>query len=120
MSTNSPSPESFLPLRPVEFEVLLSLGRQSTHGYAILIDAEARSGERFELGTLYRALRRMEAQGLIQRVDAPAGAESEDERRRYYALTALGRSVASAETRRMEGLVRLARNLRLAEGQGAG
>ena len=110
------APESFLPLRPVEFDVLLSLADGDRHGYGIIQETESRTDGRvrLELGTLYRALRRMEEQGLIARTPAPEGEEDADERRRYYALTALGRAVAAAETRRMEGLVAVARRRDLA------
>ncbi len=111
-------PDTFLPLRPVEFHVLLSLGGEDRHGYGIIQETEARTGGgvHLELGTLYRALRRMEAAGLIERTPPPAGEEDADERRRYYALTALGRAVAAAETRRMEALVASAHRRGLADG----
>src|SRR3712207_9216142 len=58
--------ERFLPLRPVEFDVLLSLAAGERHGYGIIQDAEARGlGAPPDVGTLYRALRRMQDQGII-------------------------------------------------------
>ena len=101
---------SYLPLRPVELEVLLSLSNGERHGYAILQEAEARTGGGLMPGlvTFYRALRRMEGEGLIEESELrPDGAD--DERRRYYRITALGRRVAAAEARRMAALVRAAR-----------
>ena len=116
MTGTARDPESHLPMRPVEFDVLLSLAPGTRHGYAILLETEERTGRRLELGTLYRALRRMESAGLIARTEPPEAEESGDERRRYYAITALGRAVAAGEMRRMERLVRAGRRRRLAEG----
>lgn len=100
--------ERHLPLRPVEFHVLLSLNEGDRHGYGIIQDAEARTGAAVipDVGTLYRALRRMVDEGLI----APAHrGDTEDGRRSYYRITPLGRSVAAAEARRLEALLRTAR-----------
>lgn len=106
--TTTDAAARFLPLRPVEFDILLSLGRAPLHGYGIVQETEERSGGRvqLQLGTLYRGLRRMEEEGLIVEIDTPDHVAKEDERRRYYALTELGRAVAAAEIARMEALVR--------------
>lgn len=108
--TGEPTPESFLPLRPVELHVLLSLGKGPRHGYGIIRDAEARTGEEVipDVGTLYRALRRMVDGALIEPAEAPEG-EAVDARRVYYGLTPLGREVARAEARRLTNLVAAAR-----------
>ena len=102
--------DRFLPLRPVEFHVLLSLAAGDRHGYGIIQDAEAR-GERVlpDVGTLYRALRRMLDQGLIADAEAPADEEHGDERRHYYRITPLGRKVARGEAMRMAALMQAAR-----------
>ena len=97
-------PAAYLPLRPVEFHVLLSVSDGERHGYRILQDAEAR-GERLDVGTLYRALARMVERGLI----APA-AESGDNRRNNYRITTLGMRVARAEAARLAALTRAARS----------
>ena len=102
--------ERFLPLRPVEFHVLLSLAVGERHGYGIIQDAEARGETGVpDVGTLYRALRRMQDQGLIQ----PAGRRQtldagDDERRNYYRIAPLGLRVARAEARRLAALTRAA------------
>jgi DNA-binding PadR family transcriptional regulator len=103
-------PADFLPLRPVEFDILLALGDGERHGYGILQEALRRSGGAtvLEPGTLYRALRRMLQAGLVAETQGRAAA-SDDERRRYYRLTALGRRVATGEAERMAGLVLAAR-----------
>ena len=102
--------DRFLPLRPVEFHVLLSLAAGERHGYGIIQDAEARGSMAVpEVGTLYRALRRMQDQGLIG-ASAPRGVpEAYDERRHYYRITPLGLQVAQAEARRLAALMRAAR-----------
>ena len=96
-------PEDLLPLRAVEFEILLVLAGGESHGYGIIKEASERSPGtgRIETGTLYRALRRLTASGLVQPTDRRPAAGSDDERRRYFTITALGRTVASAEARRL-------------------
>ena len=102
--------ERFLPLRPVEFNILLSLAAGERHGYGIILDAEARGlGAAPDVGTLYRALRRLEDQKLIGGSGRRIAADAQDERRNYYQITALGRRVAQAEARRMLALTRAAR-----------
>jgi DNA-binding PadR family transcriptional regulator len=104
-----PASES-LPLRPVEFYILLALTTREHHGYAILQETLERSGGQvlLEPGTLYRALRRLLRAGLIAR-SAPRQGEDDDVRRRYYRLTESGRRVAAAEASRMADLVLTAR-----------
>ena len=103
------SVERFLPLRPVEFDVLLSLAAGERHGYGIIQDAEARGHAAApDVGTLYRALRRMQEQGLIGEADRRLAPDAGDERRNYYRITPLGLRVARAEARRMAALARAA------------
>ncbi len=111
--------ERYIPLRPVEFQIVVSLGRGPRHGYRILQDAEARSaGSVPGLATLYRALRRLTGQGLTREVPAPANAEADDERRRYFDLTPLGRAVARAEAARLRALLGEAVGARLLDAEG--
>ncbi|HTK28948.1 MAG TPA: PadR family transcriptional regulator [Vicinamibacterales bacterium] len=103
----------FLPLSPQQFHILLALVDQDAHGYGIIRDVSARTGGAVRLGTgtLYTAIARLEALGLVEPAlprRRPAG-ERPDERRRYYHLTALGGAVLREETARLESLVRLAR-----------
>ena len=117
MDRNRRSPASFLPLRPVEFHILLSVARGERHGYGILQDVEAREeGTPPDVGTLYRALRRLREQGLITESAAPAGEPSSDERRNYYRATSFGLEVGRAEARRLDRLMRAARAGGLLEG----
>ena len=103
--------ERLLPLRPVEFDILLSLAAGERHGYGIIQDAEARAlGVIPDVGTLYRALRRLEDQRMIAASGRRASPDAQDERRNYYQITALGRRVAQAEARRLLALTRAARS----------
>lgn len=104
------NPEDFLPLRPVEFEVLLVLAEGESHGYAIIKEAEGRyeGAHRIETGTLYRALRRLVSAGLVRPSGRRPAREADDERRRYFAITPLGRTVAAAEARRLRAQVEAA------------
>ena len=102
--------ERFLPLRPVEFEVLLSLAVGERHGYGIIQDSEERGITAApDVGTLYRALARMQEQGLIREAAQREAPESGNERRHYYRITPLGLRVAQAEARRLAALTRAAR-----------
>jgi DNA-binding PadR family transcriptional regulator len=90
------------PLRSVELHILLSVVDRPRHGYAILQEAEERTGGRpgFEIPTLYRALRRLRGDGLIETAAPPE--PDPDERREYWAATDLGREVLGAELARLE------------------
>jgi DNA-binding PadR family transcriptional regulator len=103
----------FLPLTPVVFEIALALAAGDRHGYEIMQDVERRTDGRIVLhpGTLYRALGRLLDQGLIEELDERPDAGRDDERRRYYRLSALGRAVARAEVERLAGQVSAARRL---------
>ena len=107
-------PDSFLPLTPVAFEILLALADGERHGYSILQEVESRSGGAVSLhaGTLYRALARLLESALIEELESP-DPENDDERRRYYRLTTRGISVARAEMGRLEGQLAAARSRKL-------
>jgi DNA-binding PadR family transcriptional regulator len=111
--------DELLPLPPATFHILLALADEDRHGYAIIQEVEARTnGElRLSAGTLYRSIQRMLEQGLlVETRDRPAP-EEDDERRRYYRITALGTAVAKAEARRLTQLVRMARAAGFAPGR---
>jgi len=100
---------ALLPLQPATFHILVALADGARHGYAIIQDVAARTGDEIRLspGTLYRSIQRMLEDGLVfETRERPA---ADDERRRYYKLTPLGRSVAEAEAARLTHLVRMAR-----------
>jgi DNA-binding PadR family transcriptional regulator len=102
--------DKHVPLRQVEFHILLSLAAGERHGYGIIQDIEAR-GERSipDVGTMYRALARMAEAGLIQPATRRPDPDSGDERRNYYRITTSGMRVARAEARRLDSLMRAAR-----------
>ena len=102
--------DDLLPLPPATFHILLAVLNGERHGYAIIQDVEARTDGslRMSAGTLYRSVARMVEQGLISEV-AKRRSMADDERRRYYRITAFGTAVARAEMRRLSQLVRLAR-----------
>ena len=103
--------DELLPLPPATFHILLALAGEDRHGYAIIQDvAERTEGElKLSAGTLYRSIQRMLEQGLILETRDRPAPEEDDERRRYYRITALGTAVAKAEARRLTQLVRMAR-----------
>ena len=92
-----------LPLTAPLFQVLVSLADEDRHGYAILKDVEERTNGAVVLstGTLYGIVKRLLACGGIVEVRGPRSRD-DDERRRYYRLTAAGRDAALAETARLE------------------
>lgn len=108
-------PEKFLPLTPTVFEILLALADGQRHGYAIILEVEKRTegGVKLRPGSLYRALHRLIRQGLILESEERPDEPFDDERRRYYSLTGLGRQVARAEARRLARAVAGARQKRL-------
>ena len=102
--------DTHLPLRRVEFHILLSLAAGERHGYGIIQDIEARGETSVpDVGTMYRALARMVEAGLIEARRAGRRADGDDERRNYYRITNTGLRVARAEARRLEALMRAAR-----------
>ena len=102
-------------MRPIEFQILLTLAAGERHGYAIIQDIEARSQGTItvETGTLYRALQRLLEGELVRATEPRGDTASDDERRRYYAITLAGKRAAADEARRMAALVDAARNARL-------
>lgn len=107
----SPDPRSFLPLTPLAFQVLLALADEGRHGYGIIQEVEARTDGliRLRSGSLYTLLQRLLDEDLIAESDDRPAPEQDDERRRYYKVTGLGRGVLTAEARRLESAVGEAR-----------
>jgi DNA-binding PadR family transcriptional regulator len=102
--------ESYLPLTPALFHVLLALADGDKHGYAILKDVSLRTGGdvRLSTGTLYGIIKRLLQDGMIEESRRRPPAQ-DDERRIYYHLTPLGQRVAAAEAERHEKVLALAR-----------
>jgi DNA-binding PadR family transcriptional regulator len=105
--------QDYLPLTPPVFHVLLALADGGKHGYAILKEVGERTEGRVQLstGTLYAIIKRLLNDGLIEEIEERP--DEDDERRRYYGLTAFGRQVAVAEAERMQELVTSARAKKL-------
>jgi DNA-binding PadR family transcriptional regulator len=104
-----------LPLTPAVFHILLALADGERHGYAIMRDVAANTDGQIQMGpgTLYGTIKRMIASELIEESEERPDPGLDDERRRYYRLTGLGRRVAAAEATRLASLVRLAQAKRL-------
>ena len=104
--------DEILPLTPLSFEILLALLDGERHGYAIMRVLQSRLSPTLPMrtGTLYRALQRLLDEGLIEKTGGGAG---DDERRRYYRITARGRKIARAEAERLAHQVAAARAHRL-------
>jgi DNA-binding PadR family transcriptional regulator len=106
------------PLNHSEFHILLALADDERHGYGIMQEVEERSAGTVRLGpgTLYGAIKRMLAAGLIEEsAKRPISKEDDDQRRCYYRLTRLGRKIAAEEARRLASLVRVAEAKRLVD-----
>ena len=99
-----------LPLRRVEFHILLSLASGERHGYGIIQDIESRGETSVpDVGTMYRALARMLENRLIEEGARRPAPDADDERRNYYRITDAGRRAARVEARRLEALTEAAR-----------
>jgi len=111
----APPPEAFLPLKPVEFLILMTVAAGERHGYGIMLDIAERTGGsvRLEAGGLYRSIRRLLADKLLTESARRPVADLDDERRRYYALSPLGKRVLAAEALRLRALVRAAEASRI-------
>ena len=112
--TIRPDPAAFLPLKPVEVLVLTMLSAGERHGYGIRADIieHTRGAIALEAGNLYRTIRRLETDGLLDE-SSNTTAPGDDERRRYYRLTPFGRRVLAAELERLRALVRLGEERRV-------
>lgn len=111
----SKNAESFLPVTPAMFHVLVALADGEKHGYAILKEVAYRTEDKVRLsaGTLYGNLARLESAGLIVESSQRPAMGLDDERRRYYRLTDFGREVAVAEAERMDEALAQARAKKL-------
>ena len=107
--------ESYLPLTPALFHVLLALADGEKHGYVISKEIARRTNNEVNLstGTLYGIIKRLLNDGLIAELRQRPAASEDDERRRYYRLAPKGRDLAAAEAERLEKVLALARARRL-------
>lgn len=104
---------SMLPLKPLVFQVLVSLSEGERHGWSLVREVQlGAGGDRIMPANFYRTLRTMMADGLIEE-SARRKAADDDERRRYFKLTPFGQDAARAEARRLHELVSDARTKKL-------
>lgn len=109
------NPEAFLPLPASAMHILVALADGEKHGYAIMRDIEAIGGGTVTMGsgTLYGSIKRMLDQGLLEETEQRPDPALDDQRRRYYRLTALGQQVGAAEQQRLSQLLDAATARRL-------
>lgn len=105
------TPDEFLPLTPAVFNILLALADGEKHGYGIMQEVEANTKGQVLMGpgTLYGSIKRMLQADLIEETDERADPDMDDQRRRYYKLTALGRRTLRMEAERLASQVQIAR-----------
>lgn len=109
--------DELIPMRPLDFSVLVALADADDYGYGIVKRIRQREGGAIHLapGNLYQVLDRMIDAGLIEQLDRR---DEADGRRRYYGITPFGREVAGAEAQRLRAVVDTAEALHLASGSG--
>lgn len=107
-----------LPLPPPIFHMLLALYQGERHGYALKREILRRTNGKLNLGAgaLYGSIARMVERGLVEESEARPDLHLDDERRRYYRITPLGRRVVEAEALRLRDLVQLAKDCRALPG----
>jgi DNA-binding PadR family transcriptional regulator len=101
-----------LPVKSTVFLILMAVAEEPRHGYGIMQNVQERSGGSVNLGTshLYRHLKRLLDDGLVEEVE-PVTADRDDPRRRYYQLTDFGEQVVGAESERLKALVKESQKL---------
>lgn len=101
--------DHLLPLKPRVLHILLALADGPRHGYSIMQEVAARTDGQVRLwpAAMYGTLRELEDLDLIAELHKRPS--DDDERRRYFELTALGKRVLSSEVRRLEAIVDHAR-----------
>src|SRR5947209_11002735 len=96
-------------LTPAMFHILMAVADRDRHGYGIMQEIAARTDGAVRLGpgTLYRSIKTLLEDGMIEESGVRPDPELDDERRRYYRITAMGMQAAGDEARRLERLVEL-------------
>lgn len=91
--------------------IMLAIGPEERHGYAIMGEVARITEGATKLGPggVYTTIRRLLDDGLIEESDERPDPDMDDQRRRYYRLTGLGRTVVAAEARRLQSLVAAAK-----------
>jgi DNA-binding PadR family transcriptional regulator len=103
------------PLTPSTFHILLALSLKERHGYEIMKQVEEDSSGTIAMGpgTLYGAIKRLLHDDFIEETGERPDPAVDDERRKYYRLTAKGKTSLSAELRRLEDLVEVGKERKL-------
>ena len=111
MTEIAQNPEEFLPLTPAVFNILLALADGEKHGYSIMLEVEANTNALVSMGpgTLYGSIKRMLKAELIEESDERTDPQMDDQRRRYYRLTDLGRRTLRMEAERLASQVMIAK-----------
>jgi len=112
MTETLQNPEDLVPLTPAVFNILLALADGEKHGYGIMMEVESNTKGRVIMGpgTLYGSIKRMLKANLIEESDERADPKMDDQRRRYYRLTDLGRRALRMEAERLDSQVQTARS----------
>jgi DNA-binding PadR family transcriptional regulator len=107
--------EELLPLRPNDFYILFTLLDGPLHGYRISKEIEAMTGGqvRLEAANLHRTVQKLIRTGVVEVTKRRPAREADDPRRRYYALTKLGREAVALDAARMRGLAEAAERRKL-------
>ena len=110
--------DEHLPLTPPVFHILLALSGEERHGYSIMQDVARQTEGALDMGpgTLYGCLKRMLAAGLVEETDERPDPGMDDERRRYYAITSMGKIAVRAEAQRMAAALSAAKSKRIFAG----
>ena len=115
MNNHAGAAQGIIPLSEPVLQILISLHRNDLHGYAILGDVESRLGKEpgISTSTLYGAIKRMIRDGFIEESDHRPDPSLDDQRRRYYRITGLGREVLRLEADRIARLAETVGRLEL-------
>ena len=119
MTFATPIPEDLLPMTPAMFNILLALADGEKHGYAIMLEVEESTQGAVKMGpgTLYGSIKRMLSSGLIEETAERPDPALDDERRRYYRLSAVGQRALRLEAERLERQVSIARLKQVLDGK---
>jgi len=120
MSEMIKDPETYVPLSAAVFNILLALADGDKHGYGIMLEVETNTGGQVNMGpgTLYGSIKRMLNSGFICESDERPDPDLDDQRRRYYGLTELGRKVLQAESQRLVNQVAVVQRKNVFESAG--
>ena len=108
-----------LPVKPADYLTLIALTESDQHGYGLVKKIETLSDGTLRLvpGNFYSILQRLLNDGLLAESRRQPAEDLDNRRRRYYAITPLGREVVEAETARLKSLIEVAERHDLAGGR---